>query len=310
MDTLSSSTELRLNRIAELERTISPIQMNLDNLNENIKRHIELANEKLTDYIKNHNTLPIDSNTTLKFDFQDRYSQLVVTNSESHGSWRHGFDLTIELHGFDTFMLIDSRRNNEEGFNPESIQYSINASSCNPNLENIQSLDTQIIKAFLCVEMKTFGEFKSNSFFALLTNTYETYFKLLNERYEIQSEIYPFSNEINDIEREIANEEKAVQDGLTLVEIANHIGERLEFDTEKVEALEHAKYRYGSNLRQMFGLDWYASYIKIVKVSAKTVSITVGEYENKRVKKEDMIKYFPMLKVLVREEGEQDKYVR
>ena len=99
-------------------------------------------------------------------------------------------------------------------------------------------------------------------------------------------------------------DEKAVQDGLVLSDIANSIGQRLEFDTEKVEALENAKYRYGSNLSQMFGLDWYASHITILKVSAKTVTIQTGDstYDNKRVKKEDMIRYFPMLKVFVQEE--------
>jgi hypothetical protein len=281
--------------------------MNLGNLEENIKRFVELSNEKMMKYI-HANVQNIDTNTKLDLRLDDRYNRLNVINSESCGSWNHGFELTIELHGFDRFRLIDSRRNDNdnEGFNPESnsIQYSLNASSCNPNLDNIQSLDTAILNAFFCIELKKFGQSRTEGFFGMMNEFYAKYFSLLNEQYDIKAEIYPFTNKIQDIKNAITKDEKAVQDGLVLSDIANHIGQRLEFDTEKVEALENAKYRYGSNLRQMFGLDWYASHITILKVSAKTVTIQTGDstYDNKRVKKEDMIRYFPMLKVFVQEE--------
>jgi hypothetical protein len=311
MNASTPNTDNRLNRIAELKATIRPIEMNKDNLEENIKMFLERSNDKLVQYIRT-NVQNIDSNTTFDLTLDERYSRLNITNKESCGSWNHGFELTIELHGFDKWALLGERRKDSsdaKGFDTSKVQYSVNASSCNPNLENIQSLDTAITKAFLCVEMKKYGESNTKGFFGMMNEFYAKYFALLNEQYDIKSEIYPFANEIQTIEAEIKAEEKAVQDGLTLVEISNHIGQRLEFDTEKVEALENAKYRYGSNLRQMFGLDWYASHITILKVSAKTVSIQVGDYtyENKRVRKEDMIKYFPMLKVLVQEEGEQDK---
>lgn len=294
-----NTSENRIARINELERIVAPIQMNLENLQDNIHRFKELSNAKLLQYIKENNNLPLDPNTTLEFTMDDRYSRIRITNNKSNGSWRHGFEVSIELHGFSTFSMLESTK---QKFDPKKIQFSISGASCNPNLENIQSLDTEIIKAFFCIELKKFGMvINSGNFFSMYSDILQKYFSLLQESYDIKSEIYPYTNEISKIKKEIEQEEKAIQDAETLVQITNSIGQKLEHNTELYEQnKDEYRYKYARSLKSMFNIDWNVSYIKILKVSAKTITIQLGDsiYETKRVKKEDMIRNFPMIKVM------------
>lgn len=298
-------TDSRITRINELQRIIAPIQMNIENLEENIYRFKELSNQKLVQYIKDTNTMGIDSNTILEFSMDEKYSNLRVTNKESNGSWKHGFEISLELQGFDKFSMLTDK---DEKFDPANIQFSISGASCNPNLENVQSLDTEIIKAYFCLELKKFGQDNDNdtdtdndteNFFSMYSAILGKFFTQLEEKYNIRKELYPYTNELSSINKEIEQEKKSIADGETLVQIANSIGQKLEHNSELYEQ-NKAKYRYkyGRSLERMFKIGWNASYITILKVSSKTVSIRVGEYENKRVPKETMIKQFPMLKVM------------
>ena len=205
-------TDSRITRINELQRIIAPIQMNLENLEENIHRFKELSNAKLVQYIKDTNTMGIEPDTILK---------------------KFGQDNDVE-NFFSTYNAILSK-----------------------------------------------------------------YFAQLEEKYNIREELYPYSNELSSINKEIEQEKKSIADGETLVQIANSIGQKLEHNSELYEQNKaEYRYKYARSLERMFNIDWNASYITILKVSAKTVSIRVGEYENKRVPKETMIKQFPMLKVM------------
>jgi hypothetical protein len=299
MNTSVQNTDTRLERIEELKRQLAPIKMNLENLQENVERFLELSNSKLNNYIKEKCKGIIEDDTDIRVSINDRYTKIYVENKNSRGGWHHSFDLTVELHGFDRYSFSS---NNPKEFNPDKIQYSISASSGSTSLENLQSVDRTILHAFLCTEMKTFGKDRSkDTFFSLLTNYLTTYFHYMNDSDDIKSEIYPINHEISSIKREIEVEEKAVADGLVLVEISKSIGVKLEFNEESIT--ENDKYIYGRSLKQLFNLDWFATTITILKVSPKTVSIQVGSctWETKRIKKADMIKAFPKLKVYVEE---------
>jgi len=293
-------TDSRITRINELQRIIAPIQMNIENLEENIHRFKELSNQKLVQYIKDTNTMGIEPDTILEFSMDDKYSNLRVTNKESNGSWRHGFEVSLELHGFDKFSMLTDK---DEKFDPANIQFSISGASCNPNLENIQSLDTEIIKAYFCIELKKFGQDRnSDNFFSLFSDILQKFFAQLEKKYSIREELYPYSNELSSINKEIEKEKESIANGEILVQIANSIGQKFEHNTQLYEHNKaEYRYKYGRSLERMFNIGWNASYITILKVSAKTVSIRVVEYENKRVPKETMIKQFPMLKVMVEE---------
>ena len=299
------TSDARLERISELESALRPINMNLENLQENIKRALEISNETLAKCVSRGCLNTIESDTEITFNLQENYSRLIVSN-ESRGRWYHGFELTIESSGFNRFNLIGD---DKESFDVSKIDFSISGASSSAYLTTLQALDTEIVKSFLCVELKKFGKDKEAvTFFSILVSALDGYYKMLGKKMEIQQETYPIKQDITDNKNAIADWEKDVQDALILTEIENSVGKDFEFDTllerdingtdEKLwRVIDGRRMRYDS-LRILFNLNWNPSTITVLKVNPKTVNIQLGTsiHETKRVKKDILIEIFEMLR--------------
>lgn len=270
----------QLERIEKIEKELKPISDRLNSHNEKIKSSLSVINKTLEDYI--YSKVDLDSDTKVNFDICDNYTRINVTNTKSKG---YNSDLTIELHGFNSFGLVSKEK---KLFDPTKSKFTVSGSSSNVGLDDIQSMDRGIIQGVLLMELKKFGSGKE-SLFTILNNYLVGYYNELQlKMYELRSETYPLTNQLNKIEQEMKRIEQEMEDQRVLDEIRSNIGNRFEFDSEKKQ------YRL-NNLMSLFNINYFPSIVTIVKVNTKTVEIDLSG-NLKRVQKEDMIKKFQYLK--------------
>jgi len=279
----------KLKRIEELKSELDPIRNRIKSIEKTTRDSLTKINKTLSEYICS-NLPDLDPDTKVSFEVEDTYNRIRVTNGESNGGW-YSSEITIQLLGYDRFSLL--RRDECELFNINKSTFSINGSSSNNGLENVQSLDTSIIIGFLSVELKKFGKNKVGSnVFVKLSEYLETYYnKHILTLMNVQSKTYPLDREIKDIEIEIKAIKKEISDGRVLEEIKANIGNRFE-SIDKV-------YPNIRSIKNSFGLS--CAEITIGKINNKTVTI-YAYGEKKFINKDVMIKGFKNIKRLYTEE--------
>lgn len=279
----------KLKRIEELKSELDPIRNRIKSIEKTTRDSLTKINKTLSEYICS-NLPDLDPDTKVSFEVEDTYNRIRITNGESNGGW-YSSEITIQLQGYDRFSLL--RRDGSELFNINKSTFSINGSSSNNGLENVQSLDTSIIIGFLSVELKKFGKNKVGSnVFVKLSEYLETYYnKHILTLMNVQSKTYPLESEIRKYEDEIKSIKKEISDGRVLEEIKANIGNRFE-SIDKV-------YPNIRSIKNSFGLS--CDEITIGKINNKTVAI-YAYGDKKLINKDVMIKGFKNIKRLYTEE--------